>query len=722
MHLHILTEKLKKLGETISLYSKKNNFVHLEEKIQKEDDINWAASHLYAEILYYSKEGEYYTIDYAKLITLRDNFNRDFEISVDVDELIEKDWIRIVYGMVTIPNVISSVMYGLNEIIELKKEIEFLLTTENPQNETLISKIEFEAKKEAFEEEHKIKLNLEKAEKKYWSKEKDDKFKIHNVHYYKPVLDNLDTFKFIKYLCEHLSSKEDENKLCIDKTTLNNLITKHRRLFYKTPTIETFLTSEKLEDKQTKYIISFRNYDWLSYKTGAILWEKLLGDDKFKDDETRIRFWYNRMIHHESRWCSIKSIPNLLSLNRFINAAYSIIETDKDLSFAEKEFTKLKLDQIHSNITNLEFVIADFKIYTFPNDNDLFEMYWALNDLDKWHQSDLLYMQSVRNPLTYFIHQIVRYESFNDFKKSKTLELLLNCSLKSFILWKVCNVIYEYKPEIIPLLFLQKETMSLGFYLLWKIKIADSLFEKYSETHISLIKTSFKLVLESVTEHNLPNEEKAKIMFQCLLKAISEKFTLQRGIRNNVNSEKERAAIEVVNQMKLDLSKSILPGRYFNQHGQYDKLLLPELIEPLLECVKNYSEKDVIKNHTLSLPYFKLELYSWLLIIISKDITKEAIVRDDIEFKICEAISEEYLSRMNCFEIDGWDYSSKSEQKKLPSWHSYKELNDLINWGEVLIVLEKYTLAEDFISPDELKLKKADDVYNEYNRFTADRN
>ncbi|KAA6342702.1 hypothetical protein EZS27_009574 [termite gut metagenome] len=71
-----------------------------------------------------------------------------------------------------------------------------------------------------------------------------------------------------------------------------------------------------------------------------------------------MRFWYTRIVHKENQWCDIEKYFNQESKKRFLKVAYQIVTTDPYLFFGEEEFQKLKLDQLHGNIFNLEHALG----------------------------------------------------------------------------------------------------------------------------------------------------------------------------------------------------------------------------------------------------------------------------------------------------------------------------------------------------------------------------
>jgi len=715
--MYLIREKAKKLSESISFYCNKG-LIHPDNKTALADDTDWGASHFYAEVLHQAVEGEFYCITYDKLQKIQKIFQEETGHSIDIESLIEKDWLRIVYGMVQIPSVIRAGSREAKKVEEMKAEIRFLLQTQT--NKESINKIEFEALVKDYEEKENLTLNLKQALTYHLYQEKDGVIKSNNPGHYKPVLDHLTEFKFIGYVYDYMYSKENENKMRIEKNGIQKIITSHKKVFPKTPELKELIASKKIEKNETHFILCFRNEE-VSDKTAALLWEKLLEDSFYSSDAERMIIWYNRIIHRASRWCNIGTFSRVESLKRFIEAAHQIVINDPDLSAGEREYQKLKLDQHHGRLYYLESGLVGRK-EEFPVSIDLYELYRDLSILDKEYQGELLYMQSVRNPLTYFIHQIVENDFPNGESYPTIFKLINSNTIKPYILWMACFVIYDRKQAIIPFLLLNTKTASLGLELLSKAKISDLVSEGKDDIKLVLLKSGFELILGFINGQPLIEEEKAKIIFQCLFKTFVKKFKIPAGQDINRQNKEKEYSVKTCEQLKDTFYSSQLPGVHYDIFGNHNQLLFPGLLPALFELIKKYEAIDYLKNHTISLPFAELDFLAWLLHLrLSKEYNRQITGTNDMGYHICETIVESYSNSINCIEIDGWDYTKNSIEKKLPSWHSYQNFNDLIRWNEILLALEQQNLSEDFINPKQLELEKATDKYNNYNRFTGEK-
>ncbi len=122
------TEDAKKLGRAIELYADKNEFAN-----NKDNDLQaentWGASQLFAEILFHSKEQANFVTNRDTLDLINKQFYKETGIAIDVDAIINKGFLRIVYGLVRIPRVFISAIYEVENFKDILPEYQFLVNT-----------------------------------------------------------------------------------------------------------------------------------------------------------------------------------------------------------------------------------------------------------------------------------------------------------------------------------------------------------------------------------------------------------------------------------------------------------------------------------------------------------------------------------------------------------------------------------------------------------------
>lgn len=716
----MLRSKINEFSHVISFYKEKRE--HSIERAFLIDDIQWGASHFYADILYHTSESKYYCVGYDGLIEIQKQFKNDTGLDIDIDALIEKDWIRLVYGIVRIPNLIRSAARNVPTVVECQSEITFLCTIQKEEN---ITKEVFLTLIEKYEKENNLQLNVETASQHHLFEEKEGNIKIHNIHVYNLIINHINEFRFIEYFYNEIYSRGIDNELIIEKKLFDKIIKKHKNYFLQTPSVEDLISKELFKETASHYEVKINAWKVNIDQIGAILWGRIIDDDRFKSDTDRMKFWYNRIVYEESCWCNIGKYFDQESKKRFLKVASKIVTSDPDLSFGEKEYRKLKLDQLHGNILNLEYALSKDCI-EFPTSENLYILHDNLSLLDKENHGDLLYVQENRYPLSFFIHQIVRNDSpFTDGKNYKLIfELLSDEDLKPFILWQVCFEIYYWKPEIIPFLFLNKRTTSLGYRLLQKVQIEKSIVHEVEDVQSSILKQGFELVIECIKSNNavLNDEEKAQVIFECLLDSFRKKY---KYLGDNANNQKKelKYRIQINDELKNIFSTTLSGTTYYEPKDRHNLYLYPALLPGLLNQIDGYTQVDFRQNHTLSLPYDKLDFFTWILELSQSEGYKEEVQDNDILInEVCEAIKENYLEVINSTKVDGWDYFQRKAVKKQPIWSSrYQNSQEQIPWDKIFLFLEAMNLLDDFLNPTELKLIKAENKYDEYNRFTAEK-
>ncbi|KAA6342701.1 hypothetical protein EZS27_009573 [termite gut metagenome] len=168
----MLRDKINEFYQSIFFYKEKRK--HPREGEFLMDDIQWGASHFYANILYYTSESKYYCIGYNELIEIQKQFTNNTSLNVNIDALIEEDWIRLVYGIVKIPKLIRSASEKISTVIEYQNEITFLCTIQQEEN---LTKGGFLKLIEKYEKENNLRLDIENAAKNHLLEEKEGKIK-----------------------------------------------------------------------------------------------------------------------------------------------------------------------------------------------------------------------------------------------------------------------------------------------------------------------------------------------------------------------------------------------------------------------------------------------------------------------------------------------------------------------------------------------------------------
>lgn len=717
-------ENARRLGQTLGFYGQRKSGKDSNQQTELLEDIQWNVSSFYAEVLLDAEESDYYFIDHFKLTALQKTYNKSNGTDINVANLIAKNWLRIIYGMVRIPNVISDAARQVFKKKNYKHELNFLIMAEVKYQENKTKGIiaaDFERLKEEYETEHGVTLQLSDSEIRHLFQEKDGLIVMQNAHYYAPLLEPWESFLFIHNVYEHLYCKDDKNRLRIKIEKLEAIITNFKTIFSATPNVSELVSLGKFKfQDEDYYTITFTNNITLE-RTAAILWEKLLQNKIFNTDEERLLFWYKRIIHG-SQWSNIGVYSTGESLNRFLKAASNAVSIDSDLANGQTEYQKLLLDASHARLDYLAWLPIAINKDNFSNSENLYELYWQMRALDEDYQNELIFHQAIREPIAYFLRQIVHYESeYVDGQLFPVgLKLLKQGVNKPYLLWQICFELYYWKPGLLPFLFPDEGAVALSFSLIWDIEILEPAIQDKGEIRLQLLKSCFTLLLQDITRLAPEKEQQATIIFQCLLRSSFKKFRMPGG--NDTLKQKEQLNYNnmVCNELRMILSTATLSGSHFESNVTYKKLLFPSLIQDLFAQAKKFVPVDYRHNHMLGLPYIKLDILSWLLNLCQSSPPEQRNDQDNLILDIAEEFIESYLFAINCVEMNGWDYFKNEYVQKRPSWFSREVFNEQIPWENIVSALTPENLHR-FTSPVALKLNKAENRYDEYNRFIANK-
>jgi hypothetical protein len=713
-------EKASKLQKEIALYKRKylDNRSDRDKEIENEND--WGASYLCAELLEKSTLQQLFSISRKRLDKLYEEFNEETGRKCDVDSLFNRNWLRLVNCKVHIAGTIRFSIFRIEDVAGLDHEFKFL-SEKRPQNGKPIPKVDFLKLVEEYQIQHNLVLDLDRAAKAHWIKMENSHVLIESLIYYEPLLKHINDFLFIKKLYD-LKCDEKDRGICIPKKDLEAILLKHQTTFPQIPSLNIFLESGVFNEEGDKYLLNFRSDKMglmgiVHDKTGALLWDKLINNASFKNDIERIRSWYDLMVYRNN-WCDIGKFSKLKSRIRFLDAAMQVLLNEKDLSSGEDEFMKLMLDQGH-RITDLVYVLSDKNNRPeFPSNPDLYYLYDGMNRLDDIWQGHLMWEQGSRETLSYFIHQIVRNEV--GYKYERVFSLLRSGVEKPFLLWKTAFVIHYWEPDIIPILVLDESTASLSFYLLAEITSSDGILNGKQELFKKIANANFELLCEFLAASpTITNKDKAKIIFQCLLITENEKFKIV-----GTDLERQKKHKQESNEINLLLESVFegitMPGFHFSGYVPIKHFLYPTLLNELYDQIINYNPEDYLSNNSITLPIVKLDMLTWVLRLVNIAGYDDS-ERAKVSYNISSTFLSFYLESMNCGLRKTWDYETLQFSDRVPTWVNMHANLELIEWGYLFIELENQMLLDEFLSPTELKFNKTQDKYDKFNGFVANK-
>lgn len=285
-----ITKQAEELERLISINKeKRNNFSN---GFNQSDDANWGVSYLFAKILYIAKEDTYFEIDEKKLEDIYEVYVNSGGNPIDLKEIFEKEWLRLIFGRIVFPEVIRSYLYRIEDVIGFENEIIFLHSILIEFKMGKVKKAVFKDYLEKYEKENNIKIDVEKAKETKYIEELDSEIQILKATYYIEVARNIDIFKFLKYLYD---VRANNYNIRIDFEECENLINSHKTIFPNTPEINNLIEDGVLIKSEKLLSITVEFDRNTSNKIGALLWTSLVNDLTFAEDTARMRFWCYRI-------------------------------------------------------------------------------------------------------------------------------------------------------------------------------------------------------------------------------------------------------------------------------------------------------------------------------------------------------------------------------------------------------------------------------------------
>jgi len=702
-------EDWEKLYQKVRFYTGFRN----EFEYQKVNPIHWGAPYLQAVLLFHAQLSADAYISRSRLDNLAKEFTDKTQRTLDINWLIENGWIRIVMGSVTLSKEIGSAASQAHRFKDLVNEIKFLSSLQGNVEINSLKELTFQEKLKAYQEEHKIELNLAKASTENFLEKTEGKIKIKNASLYLAIAENLSSFLFIETLQKKIN---EENKLTIKTSILRKLYKSHLQFFKATPNLKEFFndhTFTKLNKEQTT--INFRRNetfaaDKIKDQASAILWVKLLDDAQFSDDMGRLKFWYRRSVAQNYSHAAHLLLGD--EQKRFLDAALAVVLDETDFTTGKAEYDRIMLDPSHSRLYRLDYFLAikpDAEMITLPNDP--FALWSHVRNWKSSYEEGLFYGQYARQPLNFFITELVNNDHPHLFPY--TTKLLEQAPSKPYIFWYTCFIIHQWRPSINVFLAKNHQFASLATSLLYKLK-SNVALTLDSEATDEVISECFFLINDQLSkEIGMDQERKGQIIFQILMESTIRKFLI-RGPYSSDNQKKEKEQrVNIDAKLRGIFISATLPGMIYDNGYKRQAFFYPELIKSILKEIVNHQQYDPYKNGTFSLALEKLDLFAFLL---------ELPLHDQHPY-IASEITKSYLTAMNTKAVTKIDHFTKDnpEIESIPNWRHQGENLTIINWPVVLINLYEQKHLASFLSPKGLVFTKAKSKWDAYNRFVAEK-
>jgi hypothetical protein len=713
-----LKEQGKNIGRKIRLYTEKKARIDFP-KVDDQPTL-WRKQDFIAEVLLYAYEQKYYAPSRDVLQEIKDEFTKETKLEVNIDTLFEKEWLRTITDIVCMPAAIRGSIYSVRKIKNCKNEILFLRTVKK-DNYGVLSTIEFEKLTKQYHQENAIELNIEKAVDAHLLSIDKDKVKLNNIAYYNPIIDNWNEFLFLAFFYDKIQG--EYSNLIISKDKLTSLHEDHFKKYALTPTLSEMLSSGLGLgiDGTDEYIISLFQERYCSDETldeeGAMLWRKL-NTTQNMSQEKLLKTWFRKMIIKGGHKSDIHKYLINHEKDQFNKAAVTVIMQEIDLKVSHTEYKKALLDYyLNHDLLTLQLAerLTDYKLV--KDSKDAFDTMTAISIAQRGTTDDYLYFaQSCRETISYLIRQIVKSHSCENFQIGNINALTEDIHQKPYLLWTICFWLWELRPELLPALMLNTRISSAIFSLVKKITISPHTFESSSEIKFRITSTLFKHLLNILQlNEDVSQEEKAKIIFDCLLTITTPQFQI-KGQTPKHQRENQDEAIRLAETVRSEFANR--PNQYsiYNNHIHTNEKYYSALLKDLFALINELIQENKYDNRSLDFHYEKI-LFLIFLSKLSKDIpSKNKLLRLDT-YELSKSILDCYTNTISATNVLSLDSDTWEQKEATPILSAAFQNIESIDWATAYLLLEEENLSSRFLNPANLTFNDSRDEYDDFNRF-----
>lgn len=716
-----LKEQGKKLGQRIRFYTSKEPFV---DHTGFDDKPNlWRKPEFVAQVLYHAVEQRYYAPDKKTLIDIKNEFTNETKLEIDVEGLLEKEWLQIATCIVHIPATLRGSVHSLRKIKDCRNELLFLKTLKKDKNEGFLI-TEFEQLTEKYKQKNRVELSIENAKKAHIISIKDDTVKVNNVEYYDLIVQNWNEFLFLDYFYNKIYG--EESNLIISKETLLEIHSDHKKKYTLTPCLPEMLASGLANETPDGYVITLLGANYCSDDTideaGALLWRIIENSKSSLSNECALMKWCRKMIIKCNHHCNVFKYLFRGERDPFCRAIVALLIKEPNLNESPTEYRKALLDyHMSRDLFALEFAerMANFK---FAKDSkDAFDTLSAISKAQRGSTDDYLYFaQSSRDLISYLVGQIVKSHSCEDFPLDRINDLTKDIHLKPYLLWTFCFWLWEWKPELVPQLMHNTAITSALFAIQKKLVINVHTFEPEGEIRFRIASELFKhllTVLQSTPEK--PTGLKAKIIFDCLLATTIPQFQV-KGLAPKLQREIQETTMKISKDIRNEFANR--PNQYpiYDNHIHTKEKFYPLILRELFALGKALNSENNLPNATLDFNYEKISLILFFS-KLSKDIPENSKLLKLPNYEVAQAILDCYLNTISAISAPSLDYETWNLKQVTPIFIPTTQNIEAIDWASAYILTEEENLANQFLNPLNLTFNKTGDEYDSYNRFIMDK-
>lgn len=685
------------------------NVLESRDPSSKDANLTWKASNLLAELLYTAK-GYYYTTDPQSVEHLCNDFYSRNNVSIDVDELLSKFWLRKVLGRIRIAGKLNSELTEFKNVQPFLTELRFLLETEKkyklPELDTVtgLTREIVESEISAYEDIHGLHLNPEGIYYRRWFDPNENRFTSLDI-YFKHFSDAANEYSFLLALSGIIVSAAH---LFISEQDAKSIHQNHLAQYPGTPSIDKLVESQSLIPVEGGYHLHVTGGYWSDLKDeiSGLLWENLLLKGSHTDSAALI--WWVEKINHFCQLVDLIGYVTSQAATRFLDAAVKCLLEEPDLDDADKERKKLMLE----NSSGHPYAENFLERAPHLNGSDAYLMYQDLDALDDHFQHNFLYDQPSRYGLPALVQIIVLHDNKysnpgdpNQVHFKRVVSLFEEGVSKPYLLFETTEAVINFKPQILAYLLTDVKYASLALLLLDKIKT-----DKEEHTADELWKRSVLLLLAMLQEKNIQGQKAALIIFRL--------FVLLNRKQGSRSISPMYSSLAGKKDLILDiLEDQPLRGTYNGYATR--QFLFPTVFNELAQLFMAFPETDRWETSSVYFPIDKWCGLSWLLKLYF-DI-RYTVQMDDKEAaanSIAQVLVDSYKQLMEIVKKKTFDYAQFKDVESVINWSEDGSGIPMIGWLYLAVLLFKKDKLKEFVVLD-IHFRVADDQYDVYNKMTA---
>ncbi len=723
-------EKVEDLQGLITRYNKKRQDRYEDFQVLDED-LLWDAGRFWAIVLHKSNAAPSLKTR-EKFDQFVQQYNQTVTEPVNPDELFNRHWLRGVMEQIHLARSISSATGDFKRISQWKNELQFVVEFYEGLSKRQSLRVPLAAVETAlaiYEAQKGVTLSYDGVYFEKWARKTDDQVEFSAMDvYFVPFLKYWNDFEFLLQW-EECSNGSDEKCLTISKDAFQGIWTTFNH-FTQLPDMAVLEAGRIIKPEGNDYHLQFNNTErpyWLTLqnKIGGYHWELLVNDMEFVNDKERVTLWLKKNLLG-NRWPDHLLCVTGSARKRFLDASLQLLLEQEDLKGCETEVAKLHLDSREYRGAEVLYSrhagpSSQFRL----NDQNLFELFSSMDQLEDTAHITYLHDQPARHWLTFLVTTIVRHDeewAHSDKQTSspdhlpRVRRLLREGIEKPFFVWKVCEAIRYQRSGILPFLFLEPDTCTLALSVLDKLELHS---EIASIQHQCWVK-ALDLILGCLPSFENNKDVYTEVVFQVFRQLMAEKYETRRsrlGIQQELERKQQRKEREMA---VLDLIENA-PVHGAAVYGGQTSLILAELFLPLAEKFVSFDEPSLYRNGTIRFPMLKWDALFWLMKITTNwKMRQHFFSHPEKMGKLVEGFLSQYLESLERKEVETYDFWEEKETRRTPLWSEKIDRLELLDWLYPIYFINERGKLLTFLFP-RLDFEIASDRYHKENNFTAEK-